>query len=231
MAAPSLNDAISIRDVLSATVDSTTGTITYQTGVGVKSKQSVAQSAEVWSVPGVLAIPPNIASGAQDAPQGLFLNRGDRDICFAQRHVTTQTLAGNLGPGDTCIFAAGADATGQPRILLKGSDNTINIFTNKGNTADGTTLGAFIDGDADTITITNSKGHGFLIDENGVSIFTPKCSILLDASGDITIAATAQAQLDGGNIVIGSTVVPLVNAALVGPAYISSKPSAKTVIE
>lgn len=231
MSAPSLSELITIRDIMSSTIDSTTGTLTYTTGVGVKSANTFTQGAEVWSCPGIISVPPAIQAGAKDAPQGVFLTRGDRDICIAQRYITPQTLSGNIKPGDTCIYAAGADSTAQPRILIKGSDNTINLYTTKGNVAGATGLGLFVDGNNDNITITNSTGCGIKINSDGISLFTSKASIIIGNDGNITITATVTAQMDGSTVVLGSTVIPVTNAAVHGPAGNIAVASLKVLIE
>lgn len=232
MPAPGLNDLISIKDVLSSTRDSKTGSILYNIGNALDSSSAVTNGAEVWQTPGLISIPSEIGSSKADktkVPQAICLTRGDRDIVIAQKDIRTQTLAGSLSPGDTCLYAGGRDATGQPRILLKGTDNSINLYTKKDNDSGGTGLGLFINGNDDSITITNSKGFGIIINEDGIKIFTKNGSVII---GDaVNISSTGQVQLDGTNIVLGSNVVPLVNAPLCGPVYLSSKPSQKVLIE
>jgi hypothetical protein len=92
-------------------------------------------------------------------------------------------------------------------------------------------MGIFVSAADDTISILNSVGNGIQITPTGVNIITSGSSISVLQAGGIKIISTTTAQLDGANIVLGSTVLPLINAALTGLTGMAGKPSAKVLIE
>lgn len=87
---------------------------------------------------GFCSLPPT-AIANKSASEGMLLKRSDRDYVFASRDLLSQIIYGNLNPGEVTIYSAGADGTGQARVMLKG-DGSISFYTTDDNTANGNAL-------------------------------------------------------------------------------------------
>lgn len=138
-----MGEVIGIADVMFATTAANSnspnqlnGSITLNLGVA-ESGEMQSQQAELWSVPGIISVPvlPTQATNNTDAAQVLYYNHPDQNIAFAMRDTRSQSIAGNINPGETCVYAPG----GQARVLLK-NDGTINMVTTSDNTPNGTNM-------------------------------------------------------------------------------------------
>ena len=163
-----LENLINIYDVMTSTKDDTTGSLTSQLG-NVTASEVISDGAETWSHFGFASRPSEALPGSDDAPQVLAIARSDRDLVVAERDVRGQQIYGNLKAGETCLYAAGKDAKAQARILLK-ADGGINLYTKQGNTDSGLGIAMLINAADDSITLTNSKGIGIRISDDGVQI-------------------------------------------------------------
>jgi len=61
-----------------------------------------------WQQVGFISRPTNAVPG-QSACQGVILRESDYDACVASRDLRGLALAGTMAPGETCIYAGGAD--------------------------------------------------------------------------------------------------------------------------
>lgn len=216
-------------DILSTVRDTVTKTILANLG-DVVTEQSESDEAEWWQHVGFASRPSEADKTAHVAAQCVTLRTGGRDAVIASRDLRGQTLAGNLQPGETCIYASGADGASQARILLKDT-GMISLYTREGNTATGGGMVFMIDPATDSITMTNSLGIGIVIDPDGIHLTAKESSLNLQSDGNFDGAARGTMHIDGSSIVIGSAAVPVANSALTGPTGISGKPSAKVLIE
>lgn len=123
-------------DILNAVRDAVTNVTLFQTG-DVVTGQVESDRVESWQHGGFCSMPSNPVDG-KSACQGVVIKRGDLDVCVATRDARGLELAGNLGAGDTTVYAAGPDGTGQARIMLKGSTGTVSLMTTDTNTKSGT---------------------------------------------------------------------------------------------
>ncbi len=188
-----------------------------------------SNAAEWWQHVGFISRPPEAVAGSK-ACQVVAFRESDHDVIVASKDTRGQELAGSLGPGETSIYAAGADGTSQGRITIKGT-GSINLYTREGNTASGQGMGLFIDPATDTISLINSQGYGIVINGDGVFVTAKESSLSLESGGKASLIAKGQAQVDGSGILIGSNGVPGVNSALVGPTGMAGAASAKVVIQ
>lgn len=124
-------------DILTTTVDKVTGKILAQLG-DVHKETTDTDNAEWLQQPGFASRPSNPEKGKQ-AAQAMCVRMGDHDVCIGAIDMRALDLYGNIKPGETCIYAAGADATAQGRIMLKGN-GSVTIFTTSDNTKDGNAL-------------------------------------------------------------------------------------------
>lgn len=111
-------------DILSTVRDAVTKTILANLG-DVVSEQSESDEAEWWQHVGFASRPSAPNKLGRTAAQCVALRTGGRDAVIASRDLRGQALAGNLQPGETCIYAAGETGTAQARVLLK-KDGSIN---------------------------------------------------------------------------------------------------------
>jgi len=138
MGAPDLRSLIHYGyDILTTTVDKVTGKILAQLG-DVHKETTDTDNAE-WVQPiGIASRPSNPEKGKQ-AAQAICVRMGDHDVCIGAIDMRALDLYGNIKPGETCVYAAGADGTAQGRIMLKGN-GSITIFTTSDNTKNGNAL-------------------------------------------------------------------------------------------
>jgi len=185
MAAPSLREAFQVGvSILNTVVDKVTGTIMALTG-DARAAVSEASEAEWWQQIGFASRPSNPTPTNTEAQgicgETLVMRRGDRDICFASRDIRGQLLSGNLGPGETILYAGGATGTGQARVVLK-SNGVVGLMTTDSNTAGG-----------NAVALT--------LGPTSLNFTAPWGSIRFDASG-IHLLTAAGPRLDFGGISI-----------------------------
>lgn len=224
--ARTIDNAFQFIDILGSVKDDETGTVLLQTG-DVGTGFTETDNVEHWQQPGLLSRPPSPTPG-KAATQACIMRRGDTDICLATRELRGQKNAGNLGPGETMLCAAGADGTGQARILLKGN-SSINHYTSA--SPGGPAMGLFIDPGSDTISLLNSKGYGVIIGPDGISITAKNCSIDVNADGTGNFIGKGSVVIDGSNIKLGAAAVAGINSALAGVTGIAGVASLKVFIQ
>lgn len=229
MAAPTLNDVFHFVHVLKTTVSSATKKILAQTGSVVGQGQTDADNVEWWQHVGFTSRPSNPVGG-KEAPQAVVVRAGGIDAAIASQDLRGLDLYGNLQPGETCVYSAGADGNAQARVLLK-ADGSINLYTRKGNTSSGTGMLVQLDAAAGAIRLINDKGYGLIIDADGVKLTSGSAGLTLTGAGNVTLVGSGQTQVDGSSICIGSKAVPVTNSALIGPTGVSGRPSLKTIVE
>lgn len=120
--------------ILNTTVDLLKKTLLAQLGSASTSTTTsggagtvVSDGAEWWQHVGFCSRPPNPASGA--SAQAIAVRQSDRDVIIASRDNRANALQAVIGPGETCLYAAGADGSGQARLVLKGDHSVALIST------------------------------------------------------------------------------------------------------
>ena len=121
-------------DILGTTISDKTGNIMCQTG-DVVNQDVEADGVEVIQHAGFISRPPKAAAG-RAACQAVIVESAGRNFCIATRDARGQKLGGNLGHGESCIYAAGETGTGQARVLCKGNGR-VTMFTTDDNTENG----------------------------------------------------------------------------------------------
>jgi hypothetical protein len=88
------------------TPNAATGAITVAIG-NASTGEVYSSDAVLWNAPGIVSVPstPNAATGNLDAAQGIVLRLRDQDHIFATRDLRTSLQAGNVGPGETCVYS------------------------------------------------------------------------------------------------------------------------------
>lgn len=159
-------------DVLTTVRNTKNGAISAQIGDAV-SKETCADGAEWWQHVGFASRPAKAEPG-KSACQVLSTERTDRDICYASRDLRGTLAYGELGEGETCIYANGPNASGTGRVMLTddGTEATVTIETKQGNASNGTPV---------TIKVSSI---GQVVITAGASTVT------IDQSGTVTIDAT-----------------------------------------
>lgn len=121
-------------DILTTTLDRVTNKILAQTG-NVVGEVAESDNVEWWQHVGFSSRPSNPTKG-KTAAQALVMEEGGHDVAFASQDTRSQEIYGNLKPGETCLWAGGADGLAQARVIEK-ADGSINIYTTDTNTKDG----------------------------------------------------------------------------------------------
>jgi hypothetical protein len=162
------------RDILSTAVSSKTKAITAQIGSAVNQVTESARSLWVQHV-GFVSRPSNPVPG-QQACQAYAIRGSSHDVVIASTDERGRALAGTIGPGETCIYAAGANGTSQGRLLIKG-DGSVNLVTTSTNTSSGDTCGIFVSPDG--IKLLTQWGYieigqaGIVLSTNGNQLTYP----------------------------------------------------------
>lgn len=208
--------------VLGTAFDEVTKTITAQ--IGAIHDEYVFSNHTDWYQHVGFASRPADAIRGKTAAETVVI-KGDRDTVIASRDGRYQEMYGNLGPGETCLYATGADGKSQGRILLK-DGGIVNLYTRKDKDAKGMVIQ--MDPATDTIAIVNSKGFGIVIDESGVRLTSGSAGLTLDSSGASTLVGSGLTQIDGGGVLLGSS--PAALPALSGPTGIAGVASTKVLV-
>lgn len=121
-----IGEIIGIADILMAetaananTPNQLKGSITVNLG-SAESGEMQSAEAEVWGSPGIISVPalPDKTANNTDSAQCLYFSRNNQNIVFAVRDTRTMSRAGNITPGETCVYAP----NGKGRVLLKKND-------------------------------------------------------------------------------------------------------------
>lgn len=221
MSTYTMANLFNIYDVLTTEQDPATGTLTAQLGDATNS-EVLSENAEIWSHFGFASRPSNVEPNADNAPQVIAIARSDRDLVVAERDTRGQEIYGQLGPGETCLYAGGVLGTGQARVLLK-ADGAINLYTKAQNDVTKPGMGIFLNAMDDSVTIMNSKGLGIRIDnEHGV---------MIKGLNENTIILGEKLQLgdiEVGNIDIGGGCNVMGSLGVVGPTMVASLTAGET---
>lgn len=173
---------------------------------------------------GFCSLPPNAVPG-KTASEGMLLKGTNRDFVFASRDVASQANYGNLKPGESCIYAAGPDGTGQARVMAK-ADGTVNLYTTDTNKNDGNGVyfqvapngfymmapwGKFVF-DATGLHITHSSGAAFHL--GAISLPGPLSSL-----GTFARLTAATTTIESSGVMLGAGPVYMAAAySLIPPA-------------
>lgn len=188
-------------DVLITVLSSATNAILAQIGDST-SDHPDSDDAEWWQHTG-FASRPAVPTQGNSACQGVVLKHGDRDVIIATRDVRALDIYGNLGDGETCVYAP----TGQARAVFK-NNGAIALYTTSDNTDSGTSVMAYVG--PDKIQLVNQFG-GLTIDANGIVLTAGGAGVTLTPSGQATLAGT-QASVEGSVAAISGSV-----ATFLGP--------------
>lgn len=214
--------------ILNTVIDASTNRILAYLG-DVKDKISDSDRAQWVQHVGFASRPGNPVAG-KSAAQAVVIKRADRDVVIGSSDSRTQSMYGQLGPGETAIFSGGTDGNAQGRIIIKG-DGSVNVYTRAGNSGGGAGMVIQLDAASNAMRALNGLGFGIIADASGVTITSGAASLTLGADGNVTLVGTKQTQVDGASIVIGSLAVPGVNSAIHGPTGLAGIASLKTLIE
>lgn len=215
-------------DVVSTAIDSASNRIFAYLG-DVKAKLGESDKA-TWMQHVGFASRPGKPIAGKSAAQCVRIRRSDGDVVLGSCDGRTLAMYGALDDGETCIFAGGPGGTAQGRVLIK-KDGSVNAYTRAGNSPDGAGMVMQLDAANNAVRLLNGLGFGIIADADGVTITAGSAVLTLKASGAVTLVGTAQTQIDGASIVIGSLAVPVANAAIHGPTGLAGIASLKTLIE
>lgn len=189
-----IGEIIGIADILMAETAANSnspnqlnGSVTLNLGVAESGEMQSSQ-AELWGAPGIISVPALPASTANntDAAQALYFNRNSQNIVFAVRDTRTQLQAGNINPGETCVYSP----VGQGRCLIK-ADGSVTLVTTDDNTPNGNNI-------------------AFTISKDGLFFKAPFGKMTFDATG-FHVANSSGARID-----LAGTAAPGPLAAVVG---------------
>lgn len=215
MPAPSQADVFQYVHVLGTSLTDKSKSIVAQIGSVNGKGQTDADNVKWMQHVGFASRPSNavIGSGAASA---LVVRIGSTELAIASQDERYLEIYGALAEGETAIYSTGPDGSAQGRILLK-KDGSINLYSRKGNAASGAGMMIQLDASGSAIRLVNAAGNGVIIDDDGVKITAGGSSLTLASSGDASLVAKGQLQLDGASGCLGNNPVPGVTNALMGP--------------
>jgi hypothetical protein len=244
-----LGEIVGVADILyvstaanSNTANAQNGAITMTLGNAISGEVYYSEC-ELWSSPGIISAPllPAASTNNTDSAQVMYFNYNDQKIGFAVRDTRNMLQAGLIQPGETCVYAPGA----QGRILIK-LDSSINLVTTSDGTSSGQTVGIFVG--TDTISIQNQYG-AIMISSSGITITAGAAAVTLDANtgtasllGQTANVQGAVASVSGSSatmigpqatpaapVLIGATPAPT-NTALYGPTGEAGLPAPSVLL-
>lgn len=206
-------------DILSTEVSSN-GMVLAQIGDCVGNYVE-GNDSEFWQHVGFCSRP-SAANAGKSACQALAMEQGSSDIVFATRDTRVGKIYGDLKPGETCLYAAGPDATeiGTGRVLLKddGTTSTVSILTQKDNSESGVPV--IIQVSSEGKVIINAGENGAItIDADGIKIVSAK-DVQIGASENVTLIGQSLA-LNGANVSLGANATDTVAKATNTLQYIN----------
>lgn len=158
-------------------------------------------------------------STGRRAAQAVVIRMGDRDVVIASQDLRNLDIYGQLGDGETALFATGEDGKAQARVILK-ADGSINLLTKKGNAADGAGVGLFIRPDG-SITALGADGAAVILGDDGsVKVFNKSGALQITSSGGVKLASTEKVDISAPAVTLGGpsalpvAVAPSVVAAI-----------------
>jgi hypothetical protein len=163
-------------DILGSTIDAF-GTVTIQTG-DVVAAEVISNSAAWWQQVGFVSRPAAAQAGVA-AAQVVTIKQGTTDVAIASRDPRGQAIYGNLGPGDTCVYAPGPTGNGQACVQVKGS-GAVTLYTTDDNTSEG-------------------NGVYLRVDPTKLAFVAPWGSLVFDASG-LHVKTANGARIDLGGV-------------------------------
>lgn len=168
MAATNLEGLFEIGiDVISTTLMDD-GTLISVTGDVLNPKKApVDDTTELWGLFGFASRPTKAVQG-QNAAQMITIKQADRDIGIAYRDLRAQPIYGNLGEGESMMFATGANGFASGRIACK-ADGSVNLYTTDTGTLDG--IGSLFQHSPSGLRY-QSKYGSMIFDETGFHIIT-----------------------------------------------------------
>jgi hypothetical protein len=170
-------------DILNTSISTKTKKILASTGANVGQGQGDADNVEWWQHVGFASRPAKPVKGKQ-AAQAITIRNGTYDCAIASQDLRGLDLYGNLGYGETCVYAAGEDGNSQGRMLMK-SDGSVALYTLQGNAPGGSsvTVQVLPSGNINiagpfggiqiangTLKIVSGAGAGVQLDSSGVSL-------------------------------------------------------------
>ena len=148
-------------NILNVALSPTNGSLVAQIG-DVQNEDVENYDAQWVQQSGFCSVPPNAVPN-QTASEGVVLKTQYRDYVIACRDFSTQNNYGNIGPGEFCVYAAGAAGTSQGKIVGK-NNGSVTIYSTDDNTSSG-------------------SGVYFQVSPNAFSFVAPWGSIIFDKNG------------------------------------------------
>jgi hypothetical protein len=124
-----------VSDVLSSTLDPSTGTLTIQLGDVTKDRADTSK-AEVWQGASGICSRPALPTQGKASCQAFHLKRSDHDVAFAYRDLRATAIYKNLSPGDTAVYAT----SGAAIAMCRAKDGGARQLTTDTNDATGRTI-------------------------------------------------------------------------------------------
>jgi hypothetical protein len=153
-------------NILNVALSPTNGSLVAQ--IGDVTNEDVENYDAQWvQQSGFCSIPPNAVPN-QTASEGVVLKTQYRDYVIGCRDFNTQANYGNLGPGEFCVYAAGADGSTQGKVVGK-TNGSVTIYTTDDNTSTGN--GVYMQISPTAWTFVAPWGS-FVFDKTGVHINT-----------------------------------------------------------
>jgi hypothetical protein len=190
-----------IYNILESVYDKAVGFVTSVIGDSF-TKTNYDTDAVNFYPPGFIGLSPDAKN--QQAAEAITYEQADRTCILGVRDERAAAIAGNLKPGETCLFALGPEANGQGRIMLKDKDgvSTISIYTTVGNSENGTSILISMSSDNSINIINGAKSFCSFDADGNIILGNTAAGIRIGSDGTISISGKT-CQIGTQNVMLG----------------------------
>ncbi len=194
-------ESFRVEEVFATERDSSSGAITAQIG-DVQNGRVEDFNCPVFQQWGFVSRPltadpkdSNKPSKELSASTAVALRSIDSDVIVAGRDLRSSEIAGQLQPGEACVYASG----GQARVLLK-ANGSCTVYTTADNKKSGTSVAVSVSPSG--IKIVGPWG-AITMDVDGIQMAESGGASFIMAGGKITLSAN-EISICGGSVGIGA---------------------------
>jgi hypothetical protein len=168
-------------DVLSTARNTKNGALSAQLGDSVNG-ETTADGAEWFQHVG-FASRPSRAEPGKPSCQALVVETTGRDVCYASRDLRGSLAYGELGEGESCVYANGPNNTGTGVIAARddGTTATLELLVKRGNSSGGAAVRVIVSSDG-SVTV-ESGAASVVVDGVTGAVAVHGTSVTLGSSG------------------------------------------------
>jgi hypothetical protein len=212
MSVPDLSTLFTVTSIMGTVSNPQNNNISATTGDAVSGEVS-GPSTQMWQHVGFASKPafpqPGIASA-----QSLNLVRANGDISIASKDLRDNDIYGNLGPGETCLYARGPLNEGMARVSLK-ADGSVTLSTTTepvggiaGMSNSDSGVGVYLRIDPDRLSFIAPWGK-LIFDKSGFHVQTQTGASIDLSNISIPLGGVNMCRINASSVIIDSPTISL----------------------